>query len=56
MGFTTCDALHIAFAQFAEVDVMLSTDDKLLKRAQRHLETLQVNVVNPLSWLQEILI
>lgn len=56
LGFTTYDALHLAFARFANVDVFLSTDDNLLKRAQRHQEKVKISVANPLSWLQEVMI
>ena len=55
LGFTTYDALHLTFAALADVDVFLTTDDKLLKRAQRHREEIKVPVANPLSWLQEVI-
>ncbi|MEM7536588.1 MAG: PIN domain-containing protein [Chloroflexota bacterium] len=55
LGFTTYDALHLAFAQSANVDVFLSTDDKLVKRAQRYSDDIQIRVDNPLYWLQEVL-
>ncbi len=55
LGFTTYDALHLTFAASAAVDVFLTTDDKLLKRAQRHREEVKVPVANPLSWLQEVI-
>jgi predicted nucleic acid-binding protein len=54
-GFKTYDALHLAFAESAKVDVFLTTDDKLLKLAQRHSKELQIAVANPLSWLQEVM-
>jgi predicted nucleic acid-binding protein len=54
-GFKTYDALHLAFAESANVDVFLTTDDNLLKRAQRRRKELQVTVANPLSWLQEVI-
>jgi predicted nucleic acid-binding protein len=55
LGFKTYDALHLAFAESANVDVLLTTDDKLLKRAQMHQKELQITVANPLSWLQEVM-
>ena len=55
LGFSTYDALHLAFAEIAEVDIFLSTDDKLLKRAQRCVEQIKVKVANPLAWLQEVI-
>jgi len=54
-GFSTYDALHLACARQAGVDVFLSTDDKLIKRAQRYSDFVALNVRNPLSWLQEVL-
>lgn len=55
LGFTTYDALHLTFAESTNVDVFLTTDDKLLKRAQRYREEIKIAVVNPLSWLQEVM-
>jgi predicted nucleic acid-binding protein len=54
-GFSTYDALHLACAKQAGVDVFLSTDDKLIKRAQRYIDFIALNVKNPLTWLQEVL-
>jgi len=56
LGFTTYDALHLTFAASADVDIFLTTDDKLLKHAQRYREKVQIPVANPLSWLQEVMI
>ena len=55
LGFTEYDALHLAFAITAQVDVLLSTDDKLIKKAIKHQATLKLKVANPLAWLQEVL-
>lgn len=55
LGFTALDALHIACARTAEVDVFLSTDDKLLKKARQHIDSIKLHAVNPLAWLQEII-
>ena len=52
-GFKAFDALHIACAEKAKADVLLTTDDKLLKTAQREQQSLHVQVANPLSWLME---
>ena len=45
------DSLHIAAAEAAEADVMLTTDDKLEKMAAK-LE-LNVKVMNPLKFAWE---
>ncbi|MDO4339224.1 MAG: PIN domain-containing protein [Eubacteriales bacterium] len=47
----TFDSLHIAAAEMAQADVMLTTDDKLEKMAAR-LE-LEVKVMNPLKFAWE---
>ena len=56
LGFTAYDALHLTFAASAAVDVFLTTDDKLLKRAQQYREEIKIPAANPLSWLQEVMI
>ena len=52
-GFKLFDSLHIALAEEAQVDVLISTDDKMIKLANRH--DLRVLVVNPLNWFSEVL-
>lgn len=54
-GFQIFDALHLACAESAKVDVFLSTDDRLLKQAKRVLERLRVRVENPLTWIEEMM-
>ncbi len=55
MGFKSFDAMHIACSESVNADVFLTTDDKLLKKAERESEFLKIQVANPLSWLTEIL-
>jgi predicted nucleic acid-binding protein len=55
LGLKTYDALHVACAEQAQVEVMLTTDDRLVRAAARNADTLKVPVKNPLSWLQEVL-
>jgi predicted nucleic acid-binding protein len=50
LGLGLFDAFHLACAEAARADVFLSTDDRLLKTALRHQETLQVGVGNPVVW------
>jgi predicted nucleic acid-binding protein len=50
-GFKPFDALHIACAEAAHVDVFVTTDDRLLRRANSHTNQLNVQVRNPLTWL-----
>jgi predicted nucleic acid-binding protein len=55
MGLKTYDALHVACAEQAQVEVLLTTDDRLVRAATRNARTLKVPVKNPLTWLQEVL-
>ena len=55
LGLKTYDALHVACAEHVSVDVFLTTDDRLVRMAARHAGKLQISVMNPLTWLQEIL-
>ena len=54
LGFQELDALHIACAESGEVDIFLTTDDKLLRRAKRYHAQLHIRVENPSIWLQEV--
>jgi predicted nucleic acid-binding protein len=50
LGFHFFDATHIACAEAAKADVFLSTDDRLLKRASRLYDCLDIIVRNPVRW------
>ena len=54
LGIKAYDALHIASAEKAEADVLLSTDDRLVEIAKRNRETILIEIENPLVWLQEM--
>ncbi|TFH13210.1 MAG: PIN domain-containing protein [Lentisphaerales bacterium] len=54
LGFSAVDGLHLACAEAAGVDVLLTTDDKMLRISARNAKQLQVRVENPLVWLEEI--
>jgi predicted nucleic acid-binding protein len=53
LGYGPFDALHLAAAESAGAEVLLTTDDRLLKRAARKLGNPQIPVRNPLSWIKE---
>ena len=55
LGFRTYDALHLACAEQATVDVFLTTDNRVLRIATRHTAQLKVRVANPLAWLLEVI-
>jgi predicted nucleic acid-binding protein len=54
LGFKSFDAVHLATAEVAMADILLTTDDRLLRRAIRYQEQLRVKVANPVSWLISI--
>lgn len=54
LRFGGFDALHVACAEAAGADALLTTDDSLVRRGRRFADRLQVRVVNPLTWLQEV--
>jgi predicted nucleic acid-binding protein len=54
LGFKPFDALHLACAESGNADVLLTTDDRMLRRANRVSSQLRVRVENPLTWLQEV--
>ena len=53
LGFAGVDALHVASAEAGGADVLLTTDDRLLRVATRHAGLLHVRVANPLAWVQD---
>jgi predicted nucleic acid-binding protein len=53
LGIATYDALHLACAESEEVDVFLTTDDRLLRKSVALKNQLRVRVENPLVWLGE---
>ncbi|NEQ19089.1 MAG: type II toxin-antitoxin system VapC family toxin [Microcoleus sp. SIO2G3] len=54
MGFKDFDALHIASAEAGNADILLTTDDRMLRLAARYQDLLQVKVENPLQWLIKV--
>lgn len=54
IGFKSFDAAHVASAEFSGVDVFLTTDDRLLKRAISYSNQLRVRVSNPVQWFIDI--
>ena len=54
LGFKWLDALHIACAESGRADILLTTDDRMLRRAKHFRLQLRVPVENPYTWLEEI--
>jgi predicted nucleic acid-binding protein len=50
-GFTAYDALHLACAERAGVDILLTTDDRFERRAKRGVGAARISIQNPLNWL-----
>ncbi len=44
------DALHVAAAEAAKCDFLLTTDDKFIRRAARAGEAIRVKVLNPFDY------
>ena len=53
LGFSSFDAAHIASAERGRADIFLSTDNRLIKKAQRNSQTLHIAVDNPVQWLMQ---
>jgi predicted nucleic acid-binding protein len=53
-GIAAYDALHVACAESGGADVLLTTDDRLLRTSAARALELQVRVANPLTWLREV--
>lgn len=54
-GFDSYDAIHLASAENAKVDIFLTTDDNLQKAANRNKKLISYVVTNPVKWLEEAL-
>lgn len=54
LGFSPFDALHLAYAEKGNASVFLTTDDRLLRLAERFSRQLRVRVEDPLAWLNEV--
>ena len=54
LALNVVDALHIACAEQAGCDVLLTTDDRMLGAARRNTDQLHVRVRNPIDWVREV--
>lgn len=55
LGFKPFDALHIACAEKGSVNVLLTTDDNLIRRAVKNSNILRIKIRNPLEWVAEVI-
>lgn len=54
LGFKAYDALHIACAEVGNADILLTTDDRFVRKAVLHSSVMQVGLNNPILWLLEV--
>ena len=50
LGHGAFDALHLACAEQAQVDALLTTDDRFIRRVRRGLGSSAISVENPVNW------
>ena len=55
-GYGAFDALHLSSAEAGMADVLLTTDDRFIRRADRTVGSPRVRVLNPVEWLREQLV
>ena len=55
VGFKPFDALHICCAEKSKADVLLTTDEDFLRKAEQYSRILMVRVENPIKWLMEVI-
>ena len=53
IGLKAIDALHLACAE-KSVEVMLTTDDEIVKKVKANNNIVKVRVENPVRWLMEV--
>jgi predicted nucleic acid-binding protein len=53
VGYGAFDALHVSSAEAGGAEVLLTTDDRFIKRAARAAGSPRVRVLNPVEWLRE---
>lgn len=53
IGFKALDALHLACAE-KSAEVMLTTDDEIVKKVMANNSLLKIRVENPVRWLMEV--
>jgi len=54
MEFKGFDALHLACAEAVGADVLLTVDERFLRKAQARATDLRVRVISPITFIQEV--
>ena len=52
VGYGAFDALHLASAEQAEANCLLTTDDRFLRRVRRGMGVPLIQVQNPVDWIR----
>jgi predicted nucleic acid-binding protein len=55
IGFSAYDALHIASAEYVGADVFLTTDEEIIRKSKKNINTIKVEVENPVIWFMEVM-
>ncbi len=55
LGFSAYDALHIASAEYGGVDVLLTTDEGIIRKVKKNINRIKVEVENPVIWFMEVM-
>lgn len=53
-GLGAADAVHVAAAKALNADVLLTVDDRLIRRCRALADRCPVRVENPIRWIEEI--
>jgi predicted nucleic acid-binding protein len=51
-GYGAFDALHLSVAESSGAAVLLTTDDRFIKRAARGMGSPRIPVLNPVEWIR----
>jgi hypothetical protein len=54
LGYGRFDALHLAIAESANAELLLTTDDQFLRQSGRGLGNPLIRVANPLDYVREV--
>ena len=54
LGYGKFDALHLAIAESAKAELLLTADDQFLRQSGRCLGNPLIRVANPLDYVQEV--
>ncbi len=50
-GYGDLDALHLAIAEDAKADFLITTDDRFLRKVRRGVGNPTVAAINPINWI-----